>query len=833
MLSVWTATLVAAMALPAVSQLVPTASLSLTIVLPPTSSMAPTALPAVGNTTATRASTAVDARLVAVDRVGPSIVAPIPAGSSVRSAPRLAWPVTTAVIYLLGVAWLAARMIVGWLFTARVERRATVPSEPELLARLRSQLPRAGLALEPRLLEADEIVVPATTGVFRPAVLLPAGWRTWSTETLDAVLVHELSHVARRDALTQRLSLLYRAVYWFSPLSWWLHRRLVELGEQASDEAVLAAGTDQVAYAETLLGFFAAVQSAPRLSRWHVAMASGGPERRVERILQWRASRAARLRKSVAFVIVVVIAPVAIVAAATGATFVPTELSTLPGAPEQPSSALSRQTVLTWSMRSTGPTPQAQQTSPTRPQSAEGVYLGPPGRDDLSQRQMVDFVFDLRTLPGVDIRHAVATASIYLQKMWTRADVGLDVLHVGAVHVLDSTLVTIQDFTWDRAALKAALGQVVARALGGASSNTRLKTMSEWCGGLAGFTPDAGMFRGSGIRQEFMRFVDGKAVLYFGNGVMRGMDTVPEVAEVANVCTRPPLQFFSINGATFTDVPVGFITEVVQLAGSPVTLGQIRLWSDVVAVSALNTSAKTIRALTLGAVAWPSDPTLLSPQVFVARTEEVPEKTPHTMWGRSWNLLEADAANAMSIQGATVQVGVVDVEFSDGTHWSYDLKSKGQFEPGDRPNDAPLALTPQEFAYSTRMIEAALREKKLDLLRGIVIAADVPVDDPFAAGAHRLSEPSLWAPEPEQPLVLGNDRTKPARLVEVDAIVDATGHVLRVRTAKSVDDSPGGIDQRALVLIRDTAFTPAHFPSSRFNGESVTVLVRLPVLVYY
>jgi hypothetical protein len=43
----------------------------------------------------------------------------------------------------------------------------------------------------------------------------------------------------------------------------------------------------------------------------------------------------------------------------------------------------------------------------------------------------------------------------------------------------------------------------------------------------------------------------------------------------------------------------------------------------------------------------------------------------------------------------------------------------------------------------------------------------------------------------------------------------------------------GGIDQRALVLIRDMTFTPAHFLSSRLNGESVTVLVRLPVLVYY
>ena len=57
---------------------------------------------------------------------------------------------------------------------------------------------------------------------------------------LDAVIAHEVSHVVRRDALTQRLSLLHRAIFWFSPLAWWLDRHLAELAEQASDEAALS-----------------------------------------------------------------------------------------------------------------------------------------------------------------------------------------------------------------------------------------------------------------------------------------------------------------------------------------------------------------------------------------------------------------------------------------------------------------------------------------------------------------------------------------------------------------------------------------------------------------
>ena len=114
-------------------------------------------------------------------------------------------------------------------------------------------------------------------GAFWPTILLPSDWREWDEEKLDAVLAHEFSHVARRDALTQRISLLYRAIFWFNPLAWWLNRHLAALAEQASDEAALSGGADQNHYARTLLGFFEVLQTAPRRIRWQgVSMARPG-----------------------------------------------------------------------------------------------------------------------------------------------------------------------------------------------------------------------------------------------------------------------------------------------------------------------------------------------------------------------------------------------------------------------------------------------------------------------------------------------------------------------------------------------------------------------------
>ena len=60
--------------------------------------------------------------------------------------------------------------------------------------------------------------MPVTTSVWRPALVLPANWREWPAATLDAVLVHELSHVLRHDPFTERLALAYRAAQLAEPV---------------------------------------------------------------------------------------------------------------------------------------------------------------------------------------------------------------------------------------------------------------------------------------------------------------------------------------------------------------------------------------------------------------------------------------------------------------------------------------------------------------------------------------------------------------------------------------------------------------------------------------
>jgi beta-lactamase regulating signal transducer with metallopeptidase domain len=118
---------------------------------------------------------------------------------------------------------------------------------------------------------------------FGSGILLPADYAEWDEEKLRVVVAHERSHITQRDFYLQMIAGLYASLTWFSPLGWWLKRKLSELGEAISDRAGLDAASSPSAYAQLLLEF--AAQPRPTLVTG-VAMAhSKNLSNRIERLL--------------------------------------------------------------------------------------------------------------------------------------------------------------------------------------------------------------------------------------------------------------------------------------------------------------------------------------------------------------------------------------------------------------------------------------------------------------------------------------------------------------------------------------------------------------------
>ena len=130
----------------------------------------------------------------------------------------------------------------------------------------------------------DETNVPAVAGLSRPVLLLPIETSDWPLDVRRAVVLHELAHVARRDAMGQLIGQIACAFYWFVPLAWYGARRAAALRERASDDVVIQAGVRPSSYADSLIAL--ARSSSPSLhSEATMAMAESRIHERITAIL--------------------------------------------------------------------------------------------------------------------------------------------------------------------------------------------------------------------------------------------------------------------------------------------------------------------------------------------------------------------------------------------------------------------------------------------------------------------------------------------------------------------------------------------------------------------
>jgi beta-lactamase regulating signal transducer with metallopeptidase domain len=228
------------------------------------------------------------------------------------------WRLIVVSVYAIVALALLLRFAIGIVWSRKLIAAAEPIDDSWLKQALTSAARNGQSVVVPQIAESRFISVPVTIGALRSTILLPSGWQEWDEATLQAVITHEMSHVARRDALTQRISLIHRAIFWFSPFAWWLDRQLAVLAEEASDEAALACGTDRNKYARTLLGFFEALHAAPGRIWWQgVAMAKAGQaEQRLERILAWKGTVRMGLKKSIAVMVIALGLPVVYLTAA-------------------------------------------------------------------------------------------------------------------------------------------------------------------------------------------------------------------------------------------------------------------------------------------------------------------------------------------------------------------------------------------------------------------------------------------------------------------------------------------------------------------------------------
>jgi TonB family protein len=125
----------------------------------------------------------------------------------------------------------------------------------------------------PDVLEAPAGTMPASCGVFRAAVFLPAEAAEWSSQQRRMVLLHEFAHIHRGDPAAHLVGRMALGFYWWNPLAWLGWREFLKERERAADDVVLLTGAPATEYAGYLLEIARSVRSAPAIESMAVAMA--------------------------------------------------------------------------------------------------------------------------------------------------------------------------------------------------------------------------------------------------------------------------------------------------------------------------------------------------------------------------------------------------------------------------------------------------------------------------------------------------------------------------------------------------------------------------------
>lgn len=228
--------------------------------------------------------------------------APAAAGSleALAAAPSLAaagddldlmrWLDTLAYLCTIPAAILLLLTLVAVARLRRLRARAEVLVDPCWLTALASAQRRLALKHGTALLASDEINSPISWGIVRPVVIVDRAL-VKRADRAEAIIAHELAHVARLDWPALLLGRAVCAIFWFNPLVWMLARQAHEFSEEAADDAVLRAQVPGVEYAEILVGAARHATRPLMLAANGVAPGSGSLGRRVVSVLDPTRSR--------------------------------------------------------------------------------------------------------------------------------------------------------------------------------------------------------------------------------------------------------------------------------------------------------------------------------------------------------------------------------------------------------------------------------------------------------------------------------------------------------------------------------------------------------------
>lgn len=215
----------------------------------------------------------------------PAATAPVDV-SAVKPLGRRAAPFvkpTLAAIWLVGSGMMLFRLVLAWASVTKLCQRAT-------------RCP--GDARGVPVLLSEEIESPACFGILQPVILFPREMYLGSSDRRrQMALAHELSHIRRRDHITNLFQRLLESALFFHPLVWWASARLTQERELVCDGDVLEGGAGVREYGALLAGMAERMAARPSIPVPAVALFEGRIPERIRALMETGGRNLARVSR--------------------------------------------------------------------------------------------------------------------------------------------------------------------------------------------------------------------------------------------------------------------------------------------------------------------------------------------------------------------------------------------------------------------------------------------------------------------------------------------------------------------------------------------------------
>jgi beta-lactamase regulating signal transducer with metallopeptidase domain len=163
------------------------------------------------------------------------------------------WINLLVAFWLAGIVVLALRAIGGWYLVELLWRRDAFAVPDDLLQRCRALQARFALTRPIVFLQSCRVNTPVVIGWFRPIVLIPiSAISGLLPHQLDTLIMHELAHIRRFDALTNIMLIMAETVLFYHPAIWWVCRRVRIEREHCCDDFAVSMCGDATLYVEAL-----------------------------------------------------------------------------------------------------------------------------------------------------------------------------------------------------------------------------------------------------------------------------------------------------------------------------------------------------------------------------------------------------------------------------------------------------------------------------------------------------------------------------------------------------------------------------------------------------